>query len=151
MEELLQRALRQAPKWIWRILPICALTGFALKHLSDLFRPSIDRYLGTVIDASTLNATTLSFASLVIVGPLWAILHYLNPNRRRARKVIAEIEVIEAVMERVELNQRERVMVRRAIVTALADATKQIGDRASLGDLRLAANREVPGLIDLKP
>ena len=54
-------------------------------------------------------------------------------------------------MDRVELNQRERVMVRRAIVEALADKAKQIGNGASLSDLRLAVNRAVPGLIDLKP
>jgi hypothetical protein len=151
MEELLQRAIRQAPKWIWRILPVCAVVGFALKHLSDLFRPSVERVFGTIIDLSSLSATTLSFASLVIVGPIWILLHYLNPARRRASAVLAEIDVIEDAMERVELNQRERVMVRRAIVTALADAAKQIGHGAATTDVRLAANREVPGLIDLKP
>jgi hypothetical protein len=151
MDELLQRAIRHAPKWMWRILPVCALVGFALKHLSDLFRPTIERSLGTIIDLSSLSATTLSFASLVVIGPLWIALHCLSPARRRARVVLAEIDVIEAAMERVELNSRERVVVRRAIVTALADAAKQIGLGKGTTDLKRAANLEVPGLIELKP
>jgi hypothetical protein len=150
MEELLQRAIRQTPKWMWRILPVCAVIGFALKHLSDLFRPSLERSLGTIIDLSSLSATQLSCASLAIVGPFWVASHFLNPARRRAQVVLAEIDVIEAAMERVELNSRERVMVRRAIVTALADAAKQIGNGSSIADPRAAANREVPGLVDIK-
>jgi hypothetical protein len=151
MEEILQQALRHAPKWIWRILPICVLTGCGLKYVGDLFRPWVGQYFGSIIDVSSLNAMTLSFASLIIIAPIWVILHYVSPSRRRARSVIEQIEVIEAVMDRVELNQRERVMVRRAIVEALAEKAKQIGNAPSPSDLRLVANREVPGLIDLKP
>jgi hypothetical protein len=155
IEELLQRALRQGPQWMWRILPLSALVGFTLKCSIELFRPLIEPYLVNIIDPSSLNVTTLSFASLLFIAPVWVIWHYFDSDRPRVRAVLDEIEIVEAAMERVTLREQERVTVRRAIIKALADAAKRsisassaTVDMKSAVDIKSAVNSEVPELIE---
>jgi hypothetical protein len=151
MEEIIQRALRQAPQWVWRVLAICALCGFALKYLCDLLRPVIDRSLAGIVDPSSFGVATFTFVSLFIIGPIWFAKYCLDPHRHRVREALDQIEVVEAAMERVSLNERERATVRRGIIRALADAAKHdiiLGSRHSEVDLFATANQEVPGLID---
>jgi hypothetical protein len=147
MEELLVKALKSAPPWVMRVLIAAALVGAALNQACVLFSPLISAKLADVIDPAKMDYTAWTFASLCIVGPAFFVAHILSPSRSLVTQVNGRIATVEAAMQQVNLNDRERVTIRRAMIKALADAAhRDIGGPMN-ADLESAANEESPGLI----
>jgi hypothetical protein len=149
MEEILQRILRLAPPWAREIVTVSMLVGAALTGLHNMVAPAIDRLMAGLIEPGSITVTNTALASLCLIGPVRLASYWLNSNRKPTAAVLRNISVVEAAMEQVRLRETERVTVRRSIVKALADATKQnVGQSIKPAVVFEGADQEVPGLVE---
>jgi len=150
MEESVQRLLRLAPPWARQILSVCCLMGAGLSGVHSIFAPAIDKALPNIVDPASLTATTLSLASLIVIGPIWFAAHWLNPHRRSINNVLAAVDLVEEVMEKTNIRETERVTIRRRIARAYGEAaTSGASDALRPALAAEAANAEVPGLMPI--
>jgi hypothetical protein len=145
MEDI-QRLLRLVPREVQHLIIACSLSGLALDSLHRIFHPLLDPWLTHVVDPSNINIWNCMFASLPIVAPVW----FATMRKSKVvRETLKQIDLVEAAMERVGLQKRERVTIRREEIQALADAAKQnFFGKADSVNLVDVANQARPGLIE---